>query len=469
MAIARGADKRNPDLDGVLQRLEPADRAVIEGALTRAERTESELRFLADHDPLTGLLNRRSFRRELDSYASFSARYGGLGAVMVIDIDGLKEVNDRFGHQVGDNLIRRVANVLRERVRGTDLVARLSGDEFAVLVPQTDVEGATALGEDLREQVGASCAVEPELGEATISLGIMMFDGKTGAEAVLVAADQAMYRAKAEGRDRIALFSGPGEMRRAVAGGLTTSARIRDALTQDRLRLATQPITDLIYGGIERYELFLRMTGENGELLPAAQFIGVAERAGMVQELDRWVVGQALDMLGARERSGSPLSLHINLSGASLSDLSVLEFIERRLDEGDGDPARCTFEITQTARVEDYEAAAGFADRLTEFGCEVAIDDYGAGFGPFEYLKRIPFDVIKIDGAFVRDLPRNDADQLTVQAIVGIARGLGKTTIAEFVEDDDTAQLLRKYGVDMAQGFHFGAPVDAESLVENAA
>jgi diguanylate cyclase (GGDEF)-like protein len=469
MAIARGADKRNPDLDGVLQRLEPADRAVIEGALTRAERTESELRFLADHDPLTGLLNRRSFRRELDSYASFSARYGGLGAVMVIDIDGLKEVNDRFGHQVGDNLIRRVANVLRERVRGTDLVARLSGDEFAVLVPQTDVEGATALGEDLREQVGASCSVEPELGEATISLGIMMFDGKAGAEAVLVAADQAMYRAKAEGRDRIALFSGPGEMRRAVAGGLTTSARIRDALTQDRLRLATQPITDLISGGIVRYELFLRMTGENGELLPAAQFIGVAERAGMVQELDRWVVGQALDMLGARQRAGTPVSLHVNLSGASLSDLSVLEFIERRLDEGDGDPARCTFEITQTARVEDYEAAAGFADRLTEFGCEVAIDDYGAGFGPFEYLKRIPFDVIKIDGAFVRDLPRNDADQLTVQAIVGIARGLGKTTIAEFVEDDDTAQLLRKYGVDMAQGFHFGAPVDAESLVENAA
>ena len=290
-----------------------------------------------------------------------------------------------------------------------------------------------------------------------------MFDGKSapGAEAVLVAADQAMYRAKAEGRDRIALFSGPGEMRRAVSGGLTTSARIRDALTQDRLRLATQPINDLASGGIDRYELFLRMTGENGELLPAAQFIGVAERAGMAQELDRWVVGQALDMMSARQRPASPVSLHVNLSGASLSDLSVLEYIERRLDEGDADPARCTFEITQTARVEDYDAAAGFADRLTEFGCEVAIDDYGAGFGPFEYLKRIPFDVIKIDGAFIRDLPRNDADQLTVQAIVGIARGLGKTTIAEFVEDDDTAQLLRDYGVDMAQGYHFGAPVDA--------
>jgi EAL domain-containing protein (putative c-di-GMP-specific phosphodiesterase class I) len=165
-------------------------------------------------------------------------------------------------------------------------------------------------------------------------------------------------------------------------------------------------------------------------------------------------------MLSERERIGEPVSLHVNLSGASMTDLSVLEFIERRLDEGQADPGRCTFEITQTARVDDIEVAAGFADRLTEFGCEVAIDDYGAGFGPFTYLKQIPFDVIKIDGAFVRDMPRNDADQLTVKAIVQIARGLGKQTIAEFVEDEETRTMLLEYGVDMAQGFHLGRPVD---------
>lgn len=456
----------NPSLEQVMEKLGPAERAVVENALARAAKTEAELRFLADHDPLTGLLNRRSFRRELDAYASFSARYGGQGAVMVIDIDDLKAVNDAHGHHTGDSLIRRVANVLRERVRGTDLVARLSGDEFAVLVPQTDADGAIALGEDLRAQVAAGCAEETELAKVTISVGIMLFDGKsrTGAEAVLAAADQAMYRAKAEGRDRVAVFSGPEERRRALASGMTTSARIRDALTQDRLRLAGQPILDLASGGVARWELLLRMAGDNGELLPAAQFIGVAERTGMVQELDRWVISQALGLLGARERAGEPVSLHVNLSGATVSDLSVLEFIERLLDEGEADPGRCTFEITQTARVEDYDTAARFADRLTEFGCEVAIDDYGAGFGPFEYLKRIPFDVIKIDGAFVRDLPKNDADQLTVQAIVGIAHGLGKATIAEFVEDDETARLLREYGVDMGQGFHFGAPVDAAGL-----
>jgi len=277
---------------------------------------------------------------------------------------------------------------------------------------------------------------------------------------VLVAADQAMYRAKEEGRNRIALFEEP-EEGRAERRRQTTSARIRDALTQDRLALATQPIQSLDSGRVERYELLLRMAGEHGELLPAAAFIEVAERSGMIQELDRWVVARALEILAERERAGYPVSLHVNISGASLTDVSVLDFIERQLDEGDADPGRCTFEITQTARVEDYEAAAGFADRLTEFGCEVAIDDYGAGFGPFHYLKSIPFDVIKIDGAFVRDMPRNDADQLTVQAIVQIARGLGKRTIAEFVQDDDTTEMLRGYGVDMAQGFHLGRPVDA--------
>jgi diguanylate cyclase (GGDEF)-like protein len=454
--------RADADLEAVLEKLEPGDRAVIRGALERAEKTEAELRYLADHDSLTGLLNRRRFRAELDQQVSFTARYGGRGAAMIIDIDGLKEVNDRLGHPGGDRLIRRVADTMRERVRATDLVARLSGDEFAVLMPQTDTAGALQLGEDLRAQVAEGFSGGAEGGVATISVGIAMFGGQAGSggEAVLVAADQALYRAKEEGRNRTVLFHA-GEKGEAPHRQQTTSARIRDALTGDKLRLATQPIRSLASGGIERYELLLRMTGENGELLPAASFIEVAERSGMVQELDRWVVARALEMMAERERAGSPVSLHMNISGASVTDLSVLEFIERRLDEAETDPSRCTFEITQTARVSDYDTAAGFADRLCEFGCEVAIDDYGSGYGPFAYLKKVPFDVIKIDGTFIRDMPRNDADQLVVKAIVEIARGLGKRTIAEFVEDEATTTMLREYGVDMAQGFHLGRPVDA--------
>jgi diguanylate cyclase (GGDEF)-like protein len=457
----------NSAIESVLAKLDPEDREIIAGALSQAERTEAELRYLADHDSLTGLLDRRRFRAELDQYVSFTARYGGQGAVMIIDIDGLKAINDSLGHHAGDNLIRHVAAIMRERVRNTDIVARLSGDEFAVLMPQSDTAGALQLGEDLRAQVAEDAAAGLDTDQATISVGITMFGGErgVGAEAVLVAADQAMYQAKEGGRNQIALFQDPTEPWRQQNRRQTTSARIRDALTQDRLSLHTQPIRSLASGGIERYELLLRMTGENGELLPAASFIEAAERSGMVQELDRWVVAQALELLAQRERDGAPVSLHVNLSGASVADRSVLEFIERRLDEGEADPARCTFEITETAPVHDYEAAAGFADRITEFGCQVAIDDYGAGFGPFHYLKSIPFDLIKIDGSFVRDMPNSDADQLTVQAIVQIARGLGKTTIAEYVQDDVTAKMLHEYGVDMAQGYHLGRPVDiAEAL-----
>jgi diguanylate cyclase (GGDEF)-like protein len=456
-----------PAIENVLAKLEAEDRHVVLAALKRAERTEAELRYLADHDSLTGLLDRRRFRSELDQHVSFTARYGGQGAVMIIDIDALKAVNDSLGHHAGDNLLRQVAATMRERVRTTDIVARLSGDEFAILMPQTDTAGALQLGEDLRAQVAEGARPAPEAEPATISVGITMFGAKSdaGAESVLVAADQAMYRAKEEGRNQIALFRDPDEPRRDPERRQTTAARIRDALTDDRLSLHTQPIRSLASGGIERYELLLRMTSPEGELLPAASFIETAERCGMVQELDRWVVARALELLAERERQGRPLSLHVNLSGASVADVSVLEFIERRLDEGGADPTSCTFEITETANVYDYEAAAGFADRLTDFGCQVAIDDYGAGFGPFHYLKRIPFDLIKIDGSFVRDMPHSDADQLTVQAIVQIARGLGKTTIAEYVQDDITAEMLRDYGVDMAQGFHLGRPMDLEEAL----
>src|SRR3954451_2576579 len=186
-----GQGQSDPAVEAVLAKLAPEDRAVVEGALERAERTEAELRFLADHDPLTGLLNRRRFRAELDQYVSFTARYGGRGAVMVIDIDALKDVTARLGHQAGDTLIRRVAEILRERVRATDLVARLSGDEFAVLMPQSDTAGALQLGEDLRSQVAEGFSQSLEIAPASISVGVTMFGGQQsgGSEAVLLAAD----------------------------------------------------------------------------------------------------------------------------------------------------------------------------------------------------------------------------------------------------------------------------------------
>lgn len=451
VSIAPGSDGEAPY--GVLQMQDISER----------RRFEQRLRYLADHDSLTGLVNRRRFRSELEQHVAFSARYGGQGAVLIVDIDGFKEVNDSLGHQAGDSLLRQVATTLSERVRDTDLVARLSGDEFAVLMPQADEPGALQLGEDLRTEIAertAAQAAQEQTGSVTVSVGIALFGGghQTEAESALAAADLALYRAKEDGRDSVAMFEDPVDAAGRPHRPQTTSARIREALSEDRLSLYSQPIRNLGSGEVERHELLLRMTEKSGETIPAASFIRAAEKVGMVGELDRWVVGQALDLVAASDRKGDSIRVHVNLSGASVTDLGVLEFIERRLDEGDADPARLTFEITETAAIVNFDTAAVFADRLCEFGCEIAIDDCGAGFGPFQYFKRLPFDIIKIDGEFVRDLPRNDADQLTVQAMVLIAQGLGKLTIAEFVSDEKTATMLRAYGVDLAQGFHFGRP-----------
>lgn len=194
-------------------------------------------------------------------------------------------------------------------------------------------------------------------------------------------------------------------------------------------------------------------------LFSAADFIEEAERLGLVTELDRWVAARAIEILAEREQAGEPIAIHVNVSASTASDPATPEFFARDLDESGIDPRSLTLEITGTAAVEDYDAATDFADRMSELGCAIAIDDYGTRMGPFYFLKHVPFDLIKIDGDFVRGLPSNDADRLTVEAIVGVAHGLGKQTIAGYVEDERALAALKELGVDMAQGYHLGRPV----------
>jgi diguanylate cyclase (GGDEF)-like protein/PAS domain S-box-containing protein len=417
------------------------------------------LEYFVDHDFLTGLFNRRHFEHELARETDRVSRYGDPGAVLVIDIDNFKDVNDTFGHKAGDDVLRGVAALLRERLRHTDIVARIGGDEFAVLLTQTSEDHVQDVADEIVKALSRQVAVLADRSiRITASVGAALFDGLTDVEA-LAYADLAMYEAKEGGRNRFALY-------RPIPGGkergstrFVEAERIRHALEEDRLILYCQPILDLSTNEICQHELLLRLPDEGmREPLPPSAFLYGAERFGLIQAIDGWVVRKAIGLIAEHARAGRDLVLNVNLSGKSIGDLKLAALIEEALTETGIDPARLTFELTETAAIANVEDAKAFAGRLRARGCQFALDDFGAGFGSFYYLKNFPFDWLKIDGDFIRSLATSPMDQLVVEAIVSIARGMGKKTVAEFVGDESTVDLLRKIGVDCAQGYHIGVP-----------
>jgi diguanylate cyclase (GGDEF)-like protein/PAS domain S-box-containing protein len=429
--------------------------------VTERKRFEEQLQFMADHDPLTGLLNRRCFELEVERHLAQVARYGATGALLVLDIDHFKTINDSLGHNAGDELIIGVAGVLCERLRRTDAVARLGGDEFAVLLPHAGEGEAKTLGQSLLDGVRERTAqLDGQRRRAvTMSLGIAMFDGAAVTpEDMIVSADLAMYDAKEAGRDRLELYATAQHRHSRSKARLTWVDRIDGALRDDGFMLDAQPIRDLATGEVSQYELLIRMRGHDGDVIPPAAFLYVAERFGMVGPIDSWVARRAIDLIAEHRRGGRDLRLEVNLSARSLGDPTLLSAIEERLETTGIDPAQLIFEITETAAVANFPQARGFADRLRDLGCMFALDDFGAGFGSFYYLKHIPFDYLKIDGEFVANSLRNETDRLIIAAVVDIARGMGKKTIAEFVTDAPTEQLLESLGVDHTQGFFVGAP-----------
>jgi diguanylate cyclase (GGDEF)-like protein/PAS domain S-box-containing protein len=432
-------------------------------------RYEAQLQHMADHDPLTGLLNRRSFERELNQHINRVQRYGAEGAALVLDIDRFKHINDTLGHNVGDELIVKVAQTLRTRLRDSDVLARLGGDEFAVLLPRGGRTEAEAVAESILASVRAQSVLTTagRRRPITTSVGIALFGESEGlsAEDVLVNADLAMYDAKEAGRDRAATFSSHERGASRMKARITWAERIRDALEEERFTLYAQPIVELRSGAVRQHELLLRMLDEQGEVIPPAAFIAIAERFDLMQEIDRWVVARAIRHMGEQRRLGRELTFEVNISGSSTGDPDLLTIIQRELAENDVNPVNLVLEVTETTAVANIPRAQEFAQRLAELGCRFALDDFGAGFGSFYYLKHLPFDILKIDGEFVRSCTTSQTDQLLVRAAVEIARGMGKETIAEYVGDEATVELLRELGVDYAQGFHVGRPAPLDQAL----
>jgi diguanylate cyclase (GGDEF)-like protein/PAS domain S-box-containing protein len=437
--------------------------------ISERKRFESHLRHLADHDALTGLLNRHRFESELARVTAEVRRYRRRASLLELDLDGFKEVNDRFGHPVGDELITRIGALLRDTVRTTDIVARLGGDEFIVILPEAGAEDAKRLATRILDAVRAAgqITVGDQHAQVTASIGLTSFDGDTGLTgAELVAeADVALYEAKALGRNCRVLYDRAQPRHQTVSRGQSWTERLRAGVEEDRFVLHAQPIRGICADETSRYELLLRLRDEDGQLIAPGEFLQNAERFNLMGEIDRWVLGRAVRLIEAHERAGNDISLSVNLSGRTMNDLDLADELALLLSEHPVAPGSLILEVTETAAIVNLDRARELAAELRQLGCRFALDDFGSGFASFTYLKHLDFDFLKIDGEFIRQLSRTPTDQLVVRAVVDIARGLDTKTVAEFVGDDPTVELLRSLGIDYGQGYHLGRPGPLELVL----
>ena len=429
--------------------------------ISERKRFEERLQHLADHDPRTGLINRRRFEEELESFRL----KGREAALVMLDLDGFKYVNDAFGHSAGDELIVRVGDALHATLRAHDILARIGGDEFAAILPDTDLEGAQAVAATLVDAVREHGHVVSggRHAEVTASAGLTILQpgGLQDGEALLVEADIAMYDAKLAGRDRVAVYERAGQRRDELTRYGDWVARLRRAVQDERFVLHAQPIVPLgpPTAGREHYELLLRLRDDDDQLIAPGTFLHHAERDGLIGDIDRWVLAQAVSTLHAAHAGGRDLHLAVNLSAHTMQDPDLARHLATLL-AAQPIPARTLMiEVTETAAITNVARAAELARQVRDLGCLLALDDFGAGFASLSYLKHLAFDVLKIDGDFIESLPRSATDQLVVRAVVDIARGLGVSLIAERVQDDETIAVLRELGVDFGQGYHLGRPL----------
>jgi diguanylate cyclase (GGDEF)-like protein/PAS domain S-box-containing protein len=461
--------------------------------VTKERRLKRALSYQASHDALTGLINRREFDNRLHAAVLSAQRGEGSYALLYIDLDQFKVVNDTCGHQAGDRLLRDVTGLLQSRVRASDTIARLGGDEFGVLLEGCTVEQSTRIADGVRQAIRDYRFI---WGATTLSVGasvgVVQITEETESVAnVMSAADIACYAAKDEGRNRVHLYEADG-ISHPRHREMHWVARVTRAAEENRLELYFQPIRPIARAGAMAFhELTVRLRDDDGRLIAPGEFIPAAERYNVMSVIDRWVIQRAIERLkawaarvelpdaasaGARlAHPGSearqardpgtaalPL-LAVNLSGTSLNEQSFIDFVLQQVGEATLAQALC-FEITETAAVTNLSNATFAMRELKARGCKFALDDFGTGLSSFMYLKTLPVDYLKIDGQFISHVADDAVDRSMVEAICKVGKALGIETVAECVESQAVLDELRRIGIDYAQGFFLAMPEPIDRL-----
>ncbi|HYW04145.1 MAG TPA: EAL domain-containing protein [Gammaproteobacteria bacterium] len=430
---------------------------------TETYRLSEKLSHQASHDQLTGLYNRRWLEREIERLLEDVRDNDSAHALCYLDLDNFKVINETCGHAAGDDLLRRLAQLMQQHAGPGDSLARLGGDEFGVLLAHRTIDEAEHVAERLRDAVrDFRFRWQDSLFMVGVSIGLVPITRASGElSQIFRDVDAACFAAKDEGRNRVHVYRADDQQLARRYGEMQWVSRLRQALEEDRFELHWQwiaPLQEADAGG-HHYELLVRMLGDDGALVQPDEFLPAAERYNLAPELDRWVVDHALDWLGRNPAHLEELGLcAINLSGQSLGDHDFLAFLQQRLREGRVPPRKICLEITETAAIGDLYTAVRFMDALRTLGVRFALDDFGSGLSSFAYLRSLPVDYLKIDGVFVKDIADDPIDLAVVKSINEIGKVMGKRTIAEFAENENILRRLREIGVDYAQGYGVGMP-----------
>lgn len=437
--------------------------------ISEARRMVQQIAHQAAHDDLTGLVNRAEFEKRLKRLLETARNENAQHAMCYLDLDQFKIINDTCGHIAGDELLRQLGNLLQVKIRTRDTLARLGGDEFGILMEHCPLDQAQRVAEQLRKGIDEFRFLwEGKSFNLGVSIGLVSIAATSeSVTSVLRAADAACYRAKDQGRNRINIYREDDAELAKHHGEIQWAARIPRALENDRFQLNFQPIVPVNAGSGEKehYELLLRLQDKRGYLVPPGAFLPAAERYNLATKIDCWVIERALKWLACHPSHLKRLYLcAINLSGQSLDNEDFLKFIHRCFDKTGVPPEKICFEITETAAIANLTKASHFMTTLEGWGCRFALDDFGSGLSSFAYLKNLPVDFLKIDGAFIKNIVANPIDQAMVNSINEIGHVMGKQTIAECVENESILKVLRDIGINYVQGYGIGQPRSIEDL-----